>query len=375
MFRNRWIPQLRALEDRTLPSTVVNVLQDTLHIRGDARGNHVQLSALGSQVSVISDRGPVQTFEGIHRIVADLGDGDDRVQAVRIPAASPTAVQQPLQLQLATGAGQDVVILDWAPGAEDSIEVELGLGDDIFDGRFKPPPDPAMPTPIALRASVQGGDGLDRITSRLRVEPTPFTPVVNFEFLADGGVGDDLMAVNTEIDPAALVGFNPQPEPPVVNVTVGLDGGAGDDLMAVNTEIDPAALVGFNPQPEPPVVNVTVGFDGGAGDDLLAVNTEIDPAALVGFNPQPEPPVVNVTVGMNGGAGNDVLDAQFASAATQQPLASVRLVLLGGDGNDTLRAHWPLAAFDVDAVADGGDGFDNGEFSPGLRFVNTEEIV
>ena len=97
----------------------------------------------------------------------------------------------------------------------------------------------------------------------------------------------------------------------------------------------------------------------------------------MGVEPTPfQPPLSEFDLVLDGGAGSDVLDAAFEANPTQQTVQKVRVALLGGAGNDTLRVMWtPGLAFDVDAFADGGTGFDVGVFSPGVRHVNVERLL
>jgi hypothetical protein len=384
-------PRLNPLEGRDTPSCLVYVQQDTLVIRGDDLANDVRVAAEGGRVSVTCDRDPAVTYDGIRRIAADLAGGPDHFTMSRTPGPAP------LSLRLSAGAADDVVNLDWAPGGSDSVWVDLGDDHDRFDARLIPPPDPEVPE-VSVTMTVLGVAGLDRITSRMGIQPTPFTPSTAFEFVADGGEGNDVIAAEADVLPAepqqpvlpqvppsarfavslqggagddeitARIGIEPTPFVPVVDFVVGIDGGDGNDAVAVNTQIDPGSLVGFNPQPEPPVLNIAIGVRGGAGLDRITSRMGIQPTPFL-------PPAIDVSLRMDGGTGNDLLDAQFEADATQQKVADLQVALSGGDGNDSLRLTWtPGIAFDVDAFADGGAGIDTGVFSPGVRHVNVERL-
>jgi hypothetical protein len=171
--------------------------------------------------------------------------------------------------------------------------------------------------------------GNDEITARMGDEPTPFLPTVDFNVAADGGSGNDAIAVNANVDPASLVGFDPQPEPPVVRFGLALRGGDGADRITSRLGIGPVPFF---------------------------------------------PPAVGCTLVMDGGAGNDLLDAQFDAEASGQGVADLRAALLGGDGDDALRLLWTAGAFDALAFADGGAGIDTGVLSPGVRHTNVERV-
>lgn len=336
-------PRLEPLEERALLSCDVFARDGTLFIRGDDAANVVSVAATGARVSVTCDNAPAMTFDGIGQVVADLGAGND-----------------------------------------------------TFDAALNPPPASATPpAPLAMRLSVQGGLGADRITSRMGVQPTPFLPSMTFEVNADGGAGNDVVSANAFVHPAAAQGYYPWPWVPEARFTMSLNGGLGDD--------DVSARMGIEPTPFLPVTHFNLAMDGGLGNDILSVNTNVDPGALVGFNPQPEPPAVRINVDLrggdgadritsrmgveptpflppvvdvnltaDGGVGNDVLDAEFRGAASRK--VGLRATLLGGDGDDTFRLLWTRDAFETTASADGGAGFDTGLFSPGVRAVSVEQV-
>jgi hypothetical protein len=189
------------LEDPSCPSSTLKLVGTTLAVTGDASNDDVRPTAHGSLVSVTCDQGQTVTADGILQIVVDLDGGADHFTMLRaVPTGPSFAAAAPLLLRLSTGGGDDVVNFDGAPGSQDSIWVDLNRGDDRFQARFIPPPDPDVPIPplgqvpanSSVFLNVHGGPGSDLITSRMGVEPTPFTPSAAFPVTADGGAGSDL---------------------------------------------------------------------------------------------------------------------------------------------------------------------------------------
>ena len=106
---------------------------------------------------------------------------------------------------------------------------------------------------------------------------------------------------------------------------------------------------------------------GGRGTDRITFR--------MGVQPTPFAQPIDCTLMMDGGDGGDVIDAEFTSDPTRQKVAELRVALVGGGGNDALRLlRTAGAAFDVNALADGGAGIDVGVFAPGVWHVNVERL-
>jgi hypothetical protein len=326
MFKTRrYRPLIEPLEDRSLLSCTVFAQGDTLFVQSDMMGDHFKLTFEHKQASVACNDAPAVTFDGISRIVADLGAGQDNFDAYMDPTPTPWAS---FSLRLSTGADADVVNVKWLPGAQDSAWIDLGDGNDLFNADIDLTLDPNLPEAPSLNMSVFGGLGRDRITSRIGIQPTPFHKMVD--------------------------------------LNLSMDGGAGDDILSENTDIDPSALVGFNPQPEPPIIHVGVEMDGGDGSDRIT--------SRWGVGPEPFHKAFDLDLSMDGGVGDDALDAQFSDHKGSQNVADLRVALLGGDGNDALSLLLTPGAFDAAAFADGGAGFDTGLFSHGVKHKNVEQV-
>lgn len=327
MFKTRrYRPLMEPLEDRSLPSCTVFVQGDTLFIRGDDAGDIVKVAVLHKQTTVICNGGSeVANTEGIKAIVADLGGGKDSLDFRRDPPPDPW---EPFSLLFVAGSGDDVANLDWAPGGQDSIWIDMGLGNDTLDVEVDFPPTPNLPGPTEMTMSLFGGSGRDRLNSRMNIQPTPFHKMINCHLIMDGGAGDDILAVNTEIGPGPLVGANPPLELPVFSFDLDLRGSDGNDRIVSRMGIEPTPF-----------------------HKMAACDLTID-----------------------GGTGDDVLDAQFSTGTRNQKVADLRVALLGGDGNDALRLSFTPGGFAASAFADGGMGFDTGRFSPGVKHVNVEQV-
>jgi hypothetical protein len=163
----------------------------------------------------------------------------------------------------------------------------------------------------------------------------------------------------------AVMGVNPDPFRPAILTEVRVSGGAGDDAIGVLAEIN--AAMGVDPEPfRPAEFQLILEVRGGAGND--------DINAVMGIDPQPFLPPISIIAIVDGGLGHDALSAEFRTAAAGRIVADLLVAMFGGDGDDTLRLLWTDGAFDVLAFANGGDGFDSGVFSPGVRHINVEQV-
>jgi hypothetical protein len=216
---------------------------------------------------------------------------------------------------------------------------------------------------------VDGGAGGDRIHSALAGGIGELD--ANFAL----GAGNDWLQAAFGPPPAA------GPEPAVENdvttimqkVREAVDGGAGNDEVALSHRgrfDDLAQMVHLGDGQD----QLTSALDGifgnlhlladlGRGHDRGEIN-HVGPVSGA------------ASIRMLGGQGNDRLSAVLAPSPAASP-PEVLVELLGEDGNDALSL---LVRGGVDpallmALADGGDGFDTGIFSAGVRHINVERVT
>jgi hypothetical protein len=372
-------PRLEDLESRRCPAVTMSVLEGhILEVLGDRGNNVIELVNNGSQISVMGDGAPTQTFTGIDTIRVNTWTGRDNVRLViETPPPDPD-----FSFAVDLGAGDDFFTLliptvdsslpplDTTVNPSIKVGVQGGAGDDIFQ-TFVGQLDVPLGTPpphlgFSLDLDYQGGRGDDTFS----------THFVNLDLelpaaqRIDGGEGNDSIGtfvpavqVNAPLsleqnggpgndDIRVIFGINPQPDQPAdqlvpavqINAALALnvDGGLGDDNIAV--------ICGFNPQPDPPArqfvpavqVNAPLAFNvnGGLGGDDIRV--------IFDFNPQPDPPAdqfvpavqINgpLAVMVDGGDGADNLQA---GAAWQVNAGASTLVhLIGGRGQDEVAGTW-----------------------------------
>ncbi|HJT33232.1 MAG TPA: hypothetical protein VJ783_14405 [Pirellulales bacterium] len=340
-----------SLRERTAPLTIPGIDQVDVET-GD--GN----DRLSLNLQPASD----QDFH----LVADLGSGDDTLNAVLVSPGPCRPGEVPGSLGLAArgGAGNDTfntVFVQPGPCMPAQVSLDGGAGDDrittAFLGSDAPSSDDDPPSPVNL--NVQGGDGRDDIRVIFGFNPQPDPPAMPSVFLntpvqarLDGGRGDD--------DIRVIYGFNPQPDPPAklfVNapMDIAATGGQGDDDIRV--------IYGFNPQPDPPAIPsagdfaavpavqinapVTMNVDGGAGDDNIGFNAVWDVNAGG-----------STEVNLRGGLGSDRMQGGWSNHIAAGATSSVNMN--GGSGDDLLRFDYVDAIVDgtLDVALDGGDGSD-----------------
>ena len=242
----------------------------------------------------------------------DLGAGNDVFNG---DFAFPPG---PCRVTVNAGAGDDVVklnaMLDHNAGGF-NFSTNLGLGNDRFDGNVQFPSDPYMPTNTAFppgpcRVSVMGDGGADSINALIGLLSNA-TPVgdaqLPIEVILNGGDGNDF--VQSAFGNLNLNG----------RTTVDLQGGLGNDVV----------MQKFNN------VTINAGLDlnasGGAGDDYVILSAKGESTATTNATPQL---YVNSQVRMNlqGDAGNDKLIGLIQPCI--MPVGSLDLVFSGGAGND-----------------------------------------
>ena len=137
-----------------------------LHLTGDDRPNVIEIARRSDGVAEVLGDGERRTFEGVNKIVARTGDGDDRVNGkiilwVRDVDPNPA----PFVLDLDMGAGNDTARIDDDnlitfrdlndSGGRSEIHVGLGTGADEFDLQ--------LDEHEQLDLNLTSGDGGDKI--------------------------------------------------------------------------------------------------------------------------------------------------------------------------------------------------------------------
>jgi hypothetical protein len=318
------------------------------------------------------------------------------------------------QIELESAGGDDRVSVIWSdpPEPEFVFRADLGAGNDAFEATFADPPDPDadppdptvppvdpdMPRGIdpldpSLPASfeVVGGSGSDAFNIFVGNPDENAAITGDLDLNLSTGGGDDsasVMVQNSEIagsldiavdtgagNDVATVGFDEVDIPGSLHVAVNT--GAGNDLAALGFhEVDemPAPDRGFS--------SVLIEIQGGGGHDNIL--------AWVGFNPQPDPPgsprLVDFVLRIDGGEGNDLVAAlvdltNLGEAARIQ----ATIEIFGSLGNDLLALGIidPNSIIDpdqigdpnlIDALVDGGLGFDLALVMRGVRVRNCEGV-
>ena len=242
----------------------------------------------------------------------DLGAGNDVFNG---DFAFPPG---PCRVTVNAGAGDDVVKLNAMLDHNShgfNFTANLGLGNDRFDGNLVWPPDPRSLTdstfpPDPCHVSVMGDGGADSINALIGLlsNATPVGDVqLPIELSLNGGEGNDF--VQSAFGNVNLNG----------RTTVDLQGGLGNDVV----------MQKFNN------VTINAGLDlnanGGAGDDYVILSAKGESTATTNATPQL---YVNSQVRMNlqGDAGNDRLIGLVIPCI--MPVGSLDLVFSGGAGND-----------------------------------------
>jgi hypothetical protein len=183
---NRFVPQVRALEDRCCPNAAIAVHGHSMLINGGADGSTVRVTDDGHGAVTATVRSGAQTVSAqgtsIGRIdIHTAGTGDS------VDFRLTGALAHDLALNLGLGAGGDRAGLDFSAGV----------------------------TGAGLQVYVAGGPGADRVQAAFG---TIQNAAVSFQ--AQLGAGDDTVGVAFQ---GGIAGRS--------QVFVGLDGGAGDDRM------------------------------------------------------------------------------------------------------------------------------------------------
>ena len=248
------------------------------------------------------------------------------------------------------------------------FSVDLGAGNDVFNGDFAFPPGPC-------KVSIMGGDGNDNVACIDRNNRSDIAPSMSSTvFSVDLGTGNDVF--NGDI------AFPPGPCKVIVNA------GAGDDVVALNAMLDhnsggfnftanlglgndhfdgniqfPAdSSVGTDPLFPPGPCRVSVMGDGGA--DSINAYIGLLPSgasagsngALIGLTPVGDAQLP-IEVALNGGDGNDVVRNTFSNVNLN---GRTTVDLQGGTGNDYVMQKFDNATINagLDLNANGGAGDD-----------------
>jgi hypothetical protein len=171
-------PSLEALERRLCLTTLIRVEDNFLYIDGDDTVNQAEIFISGRETSVAVDGGPAQPIEQVicwivigvaggndrvsidirgsdtvlQSVQADLGDGNDVFSAVLIAPPEPDVPgesnppEPELVFDISMGFGDDQVmarVMAW--NAATHFNADLGDGNDSFEAVFQIPPEPEVP--------------------------------------------------------------------------------------------------------------------------------------------------------------------------------------------------------------------------------------
>ena len=248
------------------------------------------------------------------------------------------------------------------------LTANLGAGDDVFNGDFAFPPGPC-------KVSIMGGDGNDNVSCIDRntrsaidsnVSSTLFSvdlgagnDVFNGDFAfppgpckvtVNAGAGDDVVALNAMLDHNSG-GFN-------FTATLGL----GNDHFDGNIQFPADSSVGTDPLFPPGPCRVSVMGDGGADtiNALIGLLPIATPAGsngeLIGLTPVGDAQLP-IEVALNGGDGNDFVRNTFSNVNLNGRTTGD---LQGGAGNDYVNQRFANATINagLDLNANGGAGDD-----------------
>lgn len=311
--------RLEALECRRYLSAAAVLAGDghTLRIVGDEANDQVAVVMNGDVVTVTCNSDAPKQFGKVDTIQVDLGKGND---TFTFDGQLPPG---PCRLLVDAGDGDDTVQVDYVgdTSGRDTIapsfdaEIQLGAGNDHFSSDILLPPGPC-------NVMVDGGDGDDTIsqTYRNNAHQTGGLPPGPCDVLLNGDAGSDTIDVQYKIQSTDLGGLPPGP------CNVQINAGIGDDKISFGYQIDGTSDSFSNPGGLPPgPCNVLV--DAGDGNDAVGF-------ALTGDN-------VQHSAGGGGGAG---FVMNFAAKL--------------GTGDDSFTGNVQLPPGPCNVMVDGGDGND-----------------
>jgi Ca2+-binding RTX toxin-like protein len=282
---------------------------DTLLFNGSAANEAFNIAANGQRERFTRDVGNiVMDIDGIERIEAHAGAGNDTIDASGLPAGRAT-------LSLFADDGDDTVTgsagVDFINGGRGADTVSMGAGNDRF--QWNP------------------GEGSDVIDGQAGFDTHEFNGAAaaeNFALQANGNrvlltrnVGNIVMDQDNieSVEIAALGGAD--------NVQIG-------DLRATDVREVHVNFAGAAGGTTGDGVADAASVTGGSHREFITVRSTGDDLVVNGLAAQTR--LANLDAGdaasIDGGAGSDVINASAVSAGV------ARLSLLGGAGNDTLFA-------------------------------------
>jgi len=304
------------------------------------------------------DTARMSFFDVFLDVSTDLGSGNDSLSqkcALSADVAPPPDMSSAVSLNVSGGDGNDSVLIGLllpavqkvgaTPAAD--INVDLGAGTNTFQSTLGSSAPGAVGSGGGVWMTVSGGTGNDTIGMQIGDANTPgasYDPGA-FDIVVDGGGGADAITMSIAADCA-------KGEDSSVAITTG----DGSDTVNVSDK------VGFCDG------SVRIAVDGGGGADLLSMNLS---GGLGG--------VGILSLMADGGAGIDNVSISSVAPAAASPLL-LALQAFGGDDNDVLTVLVPGLAnpgsvqSNVLALADGGDGVDVANVSPGVQLANVEQV-
>jgi Ca2+-binding RTX toxin-like protein len=397
-FTPRFRPAVDRLEPRDCPAYIAFQVGDILFIVADRADDAVSVTDLGDntvQVPAGDGRG-ADTFFGVSRINASLGEGNDQFEykamknspfmhvladlglgndKLLLPAVQnelPAVQNEPatLLLDILAGDGNDGVSIQSGniAGLNFFVRADLGEGNNILVAGMKygikdgsdPPP---VPTKVEFQINAGGGGDFVAIESEVGAGPGLF-------IRANLGEGSDygVFALKQMSDPAADA---PPHVLPPVDLQVNAGGGndnvhviIGDPNERGQVLLDRLAVSvvgeGGNDRVLLNFTNVAVtgplaaAMDAGAGGDFVSLNFTNVAAGSIDLNLSlgagndtgnvtiSDLKLAPLTIHTDGGAGNDVMAVGISVDPTNPNLPEPRLGLVqiamnGGAGNDFIQ--------------------------------------
>jgi hypothetical protein len=327
--RRRFQPAMESLEDRWCPSCTVTTADGghTLIITGDNGANMVVIEQndTSNKLTVVCDGGAPQVFSStsITKIKVDLQGGADQLW---YGLASASNFKYAKSADLKTGAGDDTVTIDMWQGINQpcnissnlSIQVDAGADHDEVDADFGR----KRGGVLLFQANANTGD--DLVQARMWGDITTKAKVT---FDLQGGIGDDTVGTWNTYD-NHVPGYGSIDVHKDSQFTIYLKGGAGADKLFLTCagELDG---------------KLNILLDGGAGDDLVSATQNNNNGIYL----------------MPGSTG------------------SLKATFMGGSENDEIEFEvWDKSggAALVNALSDGGDGYDHSTHTTNVAGINSE---
>lgn len=212
---------LEALERRDCPAVMFDFDLGVLRITGDDGPNVVEIAQWSDgDVEVLSD-GERHTFEGVNKVFARTGDGDDQTSVkytMFLADGTPVRSSLPLLLDLNTGAGNDTTRID------DGLITFRDLNDvrslaDINNGSANGGRNDEV---VILHSSIPGGAAsVSDLYVRFGCKPTTSW---SFDAQIITGAGDDKVSILTRN---------------VDNLMLDINTGSGGDDVRVHNQPQP----------------------------------------------------------------------------------------------------------------------------------------